>query len=143
MPAHCALSRSTSIFAAPAPEYFTRPEGFRWFDGIDAARADDHREGQRQAASEAPLSAGERRLFLGRWELDGAADEQVLEVSETAAGYVVKTIEGSTVRTEEAALLGRRLRVDEAPNYRLYQLTQDGRLALVGETTEFQYQRVH
>lgn len=129
-------------FAAPAAQLFARPVGFRWFDSIDAARAEDRRLGDQQAAAEVPMSAEQRTQYVGRWELIGAAGAQVLEISEAGAGYQLKTIESGAVRTETASLLGRQLRVDEPPNYRLYRLDPDGNhLVLIGDEAGFRYGR--
>src|SRR5439155_9860980 len=90
-------------FAAPAPELFARPAGFRWFDSLDAARADDRRLGAQEAAAAPPLSAEDRKHYLGRWELDGAGGAQVLEIDEAGAGYQLTTIEGGASRSETAS----------------------------------------
>lgn len=125
-------------FAAPAPELFARPDGFRWFPNIDAARAEDRRLG----AGEAPPPAAERAQYVGRWELEGAPGAQILEIREMRDGFELKTIEHGGERTEPATVLGRQLRVDEAPNYRLYRLEPDGQhLVLVGDLADFRYRR--
>jgi hypothetical protein len=125
-------------FAAPARELFARPDGFRWFPNVDAARAEDRRLG----AAEAPPSAAERRQYVGRWELEGAPGAQILEIRDSGAGFELKTIERGGDRTEPATLLGRQLRVDDAPNDRLYRLEPDGQhLVLVGDGADFRYRR--
>lgn len=125
-------------FAAPAPQLFAQPGGFRWFPNIDAARAEDRRLG----AAEAPPSTAERQRYVGRWELEGAPGAQILEIRETGGGFELKTSEQSGVWTEPATLLGRQLRVDDPPNYRLYRLEPDGQhLVLVGDAADFRYRR--
>jgi hypothetical protein len=125
-------------FAAPAPQLFARPDGFRWFPNVDAARAEDRRLG----AAEAAPSTAERAQYIGRWELEGAPGAQVLEIRETRDGFELKTIEQGGDRTEPATLWGRQLRVDDAPNYRLYRLEPDGQhLVLVGDLADFRYRR--
>ena len=129
-------------FAAPAPELFARPAGFRWFDSLDAARAEDRRLGEQQAAAAPALSAEDRKHYLGRWELDGASGAQILEIDQTGAGYQLTTIEGGASRTETASLLGHQLQVDDPPNYRLYRLEPDHQhLVLVGDPAAFRYHR--
>lgn len=125
-------------FAAPAPQLFAQPDGFRWFPNIDAARAEDRRLG----AAEPLPSTAERRQYVGRWELEAAPGAQVLEIRESREGFELETIEQGGDRTEPATLLGRQLRVDDAPNYRLYRLEPDGQhLVLVGDVAGFRYRR--
>lgn len=115
---------------------------FQRFDNIDAARAEDRRRGEEFAAAELarqPLTAEERARFVGRWALVGSPTE-TLTITADGEGFKVELTEAGTTSVRAAAMLGRRLRVDEPPNYRLYELEPSGQLLLLNDTT-FRYER--
>jgi hypothetical protein len=131
-------------FEAPPPEIFSVPAGYRRFDSVDAARAEDRRIADAKAIDELrrhPLSAAEHDMFVGEWLLDTSKDKVLVEVTRLADDeFLVRTTVLTAphgmvdrIRHQQASLKGRLLMVEDPPNYNMYRTEGGGRyLILVG-----------
>jgi hypothetical protein len=122
----------------PPPGIFSLPAGYRLFESVDAARAEDMRILDARAQDEVrhrPLTDEQRDLFVGQWRMAGGTDEILVEIlrsdeNEFIFRSVVLTApEGAPGRVSEetASMKGRRLVVESPPNYRVYELEERGR----------------
>lgn len=131
--------RVTEVSAqAPPPGIFSIPADYRQFESVDAARAEDRRILDEKSAEELrrhPLSAAEREMFAGEWQLSIATDEILIEIGRTGdtefsfRTTVLTAPAGAAGRVTDAraAMKGRQLMVYSPPNYRLYRVTDGGR----------------
>lgn len=124
-------------FDAPPSGIFSMPQGYRMFESVDAARAEDRRLLDTNAAEELerdPLGPDERDMFIGTWLFDTEKDRIRVEITRADDNElrfrttVLTAPEGAAGRVtdEKAAMKGRLLMVEEPPNYRLYRLGEDG-----------------
>jgi len=128
-------------FAAPPSSLFAPPAGFRRLASVDQARAEERRLLDAEAARH-PATAEERARFAGRWRLATAPDDLEVEIVPEGDAYRFRTTHAGQVSDERAAMKGRALLVEDPPNFRLYQVSDDGdQLRLVGSEA-FRFRRV-
>jgi hypothetical protein len=113
-------------FAPPPPQMFAQPADYRTVDSIDVARAEDRR--LLDANANGDTLAAEK--FTGEWLLETPHDTLRVEITpELRFRTTVLTAPSDAAgRTseEQAVLKGKALVVEEPPNDRHYELSDDG-----------------
>jgi hypothetical protein len=114
-------------FAPPPPKMFAQPADYRTVDSIDVARAEDRR--LLDANANGDTLAAEK--FVGEWLLEMPHDTLRVEITPALRfrTTVLTAPSDAAGRTseEQAVLKGKVLVVEEPPNDRHYELSDDGR----------------
>lgn len=132
----------------PPANRFESPDGFEKVTDIDFARTENRRRLDAWSAEQwtrNPLTANEKTMYLGAWQLDKGKDHILVEIeaaptdSENGGDpgwnnnfVFITTVLSSNqefegaLSCERATMKGRLLLVEEPPNYSLYSLSENG-----------------
>jgi hypothetical protein len=133
----------------PPATIFETPAGFERVPNVDFARIEDRRRLDAWSAEQwtrNPLTAHEKTMYLGVWQLDNGKDRVLVEIEtslpdgvpredsgwsnrfvfKTTVLFADQNLAGAVSRAR-ATMRGRMLLVEEPPNYSLYTLSEDGK----------------